>query len=104
MSTVISYSSKHKKELIKIHATESRVIIVETDITGRVIEIVGDAKSPFIIGVKFIDCTIIADDLKAFIDCHFDETCTMNVKSVPLSGIESINNNAVFCEVESEAN
>ena len=81
-----------------IYAKESRTVIRDTDIFGHILQIIGEAKCPFVHGVRFINCTIIADDLRAFDSCYFDQDCNMVVKNMPLCGIESINNNAVFCE------
>jgi hypothetical protein len=81
---------------IDIYAPDARLMIVNTDMQGHVIKVTGDPKIPFIIGVKFSNCTIIADNLRAFDTCYFDQTCTMKVERMSLCGVESINNNAVI--------
>lgn len=87
---------------ILINAEDARTVITGTNITGHLIQIDGDAKSPFILGVRFIDCTIIAENMRAFDSCYFDQTCIMKVKSMPLCGVESINNNCIIQEEKPE--
>ena len=98
MSTIISFNLKVNKPSIDIFAPECKTVISGTDINGHIITITGDAEAPFIHAIRFHDCIIIADNLLAFSQCYFDESCIMKVENMPVSGIESINNNAVACE------
>ena len=98
MSTIITHNMELGIPSILINAPEARTVITGTEITGHLIQIDGNAKSPFVIGVKFVDCTIVAENLRAFDSCYFDQTCTMKVKSMPLCGVESINNNCIIQE------
>lgn len=100
MSTLISYDMKLNMPCLKIFAQETNTVILDANITGQLIEIKGEAKAPFVIGVRFVHCTIVAESLRSFENCYFDQTCKMIVENLPLCGIESINNNAVFCKNE----
>ena len=100
MSTVITYNAALGMPSILIYAPDSRTVINQTDLAGYLIQVDGEAKSPFILGVRFIACTIIAENLKAFDSCYFDQTCTMKIKDMPLCGVESIHNNCVIQNVE----
>ena len=82
MSTIISHNMVMGLPSIIMDAPECRTVINATDITGHLIEVHGDAKSPFILGVRFIGCTIIAENLLAFDRCYFDDTCTIKVKNI----------------------
>lgn len=102
MSTIITHSMELGIPSILINAAESRTVITGVDMTSHLIQIYGDAKSPFVLGVRFIDCTIVAENLRAFEDCYFDQTCTMKVKNMPLCGVESINNNCIIQHQEAK--
>jgi hypothetical protein len=96
MSTIISHNMKMGIPSITIYAPEARTLIVNTDINKHLIQIDGHAEKPFIHGVKFVDCVIVAENLRAFDSCYFDDSCTMTVKKMPIvNGYESINNNYV---------
>jgi len=93
MSTIITHSMALGIPSILIDAPYSRTIITGTDITGHLVQIDGNAKSPFILGVRFTDCTIVAENLLAFKDCYFDQSCTMKVKAC-----DPIYNNCIMKE------
>lgn len=96
MSTVITHSEKFGLPAIIINAPTCTTTIVNTNIDCHLVEIHGDPKTPFIIGVRFTNCTIVADNLRAFSQCYFDDSCTMVVDSLPRCGVESINKNMVI--------
>mgnify|MGYP003646708799 CR=1 FL=1 len=84
MSTIISYSEELEMPSILIHAPSARTVISNTDIVKHLIQIDGDAEKPFIFRVRFFNCIIIAENLRAFDTCYFDESCTMTVKNMPV--------------------
>jgi hypothetical protein len=94
MSTIISYSIELGMPSILIHAPDSRTVISATDIEKHLIQIDGDAEKPFILGVRFFGCVIVAENFRAFDSCYFD-SCTMNVKNMPVVNETSINHNRV---------
>ena len=69
--------------------------IYDADFNDWIMNIHGSADKPFIYRARFINCTIIAEDLRAFFECFFDDSCKMLVKNMPVSGHESINKNRV---------
>jgi len=79
MSTIITHDMHAGKPSILIYAPDCRTIISDTEIKGHIIKIDGDASQPFILNVRFTDCTIITDNLLAFLSCYFDR-CEMQVK------------------------
>lgn len=97
MSTIIT----HKNGMQKIHmrAPDCTTTIINTDMRQLVIHIHGDPKDkPFIVGTRFIDCIIIADNLRAFESCYF-QSCDMRVAEMPIvNGCRSINTN--FVEIQ----
>jgi hypothetical protein len=95
MSTFISYSVSLGMPSILIHAPDSRTVISSTNIVKHLIQIDGRAENPFIHCVRFFDCVIIAENLRAFDSCYFDESCTMTVKNLPVVNKTSINQNRV---------
>ncbi|MFT5450835.1 MAG: hypothetical protein ACI9N9_000315 [Enterobacterales bacterium] len=102
MSTLITYNMAMGMPSIAIHAPTANTTINGTDIQGYLVQIYGDAKAPFIVGVRFINCTVIAENLKAFDSCYFGIDCLMKIKNMPIvKGYESINNN---CVLQGEAN
>ena len=95
MSTIISHNMALGIPSITIYAPDARTIISGTDIIKHLIEVDGEAKTTFIHSVRFIGCVIIADNLRAFSECYFDESCLIKVKSMPSYKEVSINNNFV---------
>ena len=95
MSTIISWDVKLGKQRMNIYAPDCRTVITGTDIVDHVIDIEGNTDKPFFIGVRFIDCHIVADNLRAFSRCCF-ERCEMEVEIMPITlGGQSINSNKV---------
>jgi hypothetical protein len=84
MSTIITYSTQDKMPCMKILATQSRTIIVDTDFEGWLFDITGSPDDPFIIGVRLSNCKIIADNLMSFKDCFFDESCELLLREQPV--------------------
>ena len=96
MNTIISHNMKMGIPSITIYAPEAKTIIHSTDIAKHLIQIDGHAEKPFIHCVRFINCVIVAENLRAFDSCYFDESCTMNVKSMPIvNGGQSIGLNFI---------
>jgi hypothetical protein len=79
---------------ILIHAPDSRTVISATGIVKHLIQIDGSCDRPFIVGVRFTDCVIVAENLRAFDSCYF-ESCTMTIKNMPVVNEQSINCNRV---------
>lgn len=101
MSTIISHDMGLGLPSINIHAPSCNTFIVGTDIKNHLIQIDGEAKKPFIKSVRFVDCVIIAENLRAFESCYFDKSCTMKVKNMPIvNGCQSINCNFVIRNVK----
>ena len=94
MSTIISYSIELGMPSILIHAPDSRTVISATDIEKHLIQIDGHTEKPFIHCVRFFGCVIVAENFRAFDSCYFD-SCTMNVKNMPVVNGQSINCNHV---------
>jgi hypothetical protein len=84
MSTIISYSIELGMPSILIQAPDSRTVISATVIAKHLIQIDGSCDRPFIVGVRFTDCVIIAENLRAFDSCYFHESCTMTIKNMPV--------------------
>ena len=104
MSTILTYNIKMGLPSILIHAPYAKTVIVNTDIVKHLIQIDGRAEKPFITGVRFSDCVIIAEDLRAFYSCYFHESCTMTVKNMPIVCENiSINNNYVGAQPKESA-
>ena len=96
MSTIIKYSIALGMQSIIIHAPSVATAICNTDIEKHLIQIDGYAEKPFIVGVRFTNCFIVAEDLRAFDSCYFDKSCTMTVKNMPIvNSHTSINYNYV---------
>jgi|TARA_R110000822_G_scaffold300135_1_gene423455 hypothetical protein len=74
MSTIIT----HKR--ISIEATACLTSFTGMDLKDHLIEITGNAKYPFFIGVTFRDCTIIADNMLSFESCFFKDCNMTGVK------------------------
>lgn len=81
MSTIITHNVRLGVPAIHIYAPDARTNICNTDIVGHFIEITGSAENPFITCVRFINCTIVAENLRAFGSCRF-EGCTMKIKDL----------------------
>jgi hypothetical protein len=72
----------------------NQVQIYATDFKGWLINITGHAEKPFIHRVRFVGCTIVAEDLSAFYECYFDDDCEMIIKNIPVvNGCESTGKN-----------
>ena len=104
MSTIITGCTETGMLKIKLLAERTRTVIVNTNIRDTIIEIEGSPGKPFIIGVRFIDCTITADNLRSFDSCMFESGCTLNVKDLPkvkgsAAVSESINLNVICGDV-----
>lgn len=103
MSTIITANSNTGRFELNILASESNTIITCTDFEDWMIRIDGEANHPFISGVRFIGCSIIAESMSAFIGCLFDD-CEMIIKNYPLAKANyefvSINNNKVVTRSE----
>lgn len=79
MSTIIT--RREGRDLILIdNRINPEITITDTDIDNCVIDITGGAKTHFISGVRFINCTIIADNMRAFSNCNFSVGCEMLIK------------------------
>ena len=96
MSTIITTLTEGKHS-ISIDASHTRTFITQSDYENWVFNITGDAELPFITCCRFQKCTIIADNLKAFSNCYFEDDCEMLVKNIPLVTAPhcAINNNRV---------
>ena len=98
MSTIITNDGS-KRIKLRIFAPHAGTFIDQADFRDWTIEITGDPEQPFINGVRFESCKIIADNLKAFTHCLFEDTCTMRIKEMLLVDTSStpisINSNYV---------
>jgi hypothetical protein len=96
MSAIITTSTEGNTS-ISIYAPHTRTFSTQSDYESWVFNITGDAEFPFITYCRFQKCTIIADNLKAFSNCYFEDDCEMLVKDLPLVTAPhcAINNNIV---------
>lgn len=82
-------------QCMKILASAVRMTIFDTDFDGWLFDITGSPTRPFIMSVRFSNCKIIADNLSAFDNCYFDESCELLLREQPdFDGY--INNNRVY--------
>jgi len=91
----VSIVYAHKEMSIYAPAAEAKII--NQDFKGYRIHITGDPKQPVFVGVRFLDCEIVADNFRAFDCCYFDDDCLMRIESMPViqSQCVSINDNRV---------
>jgi len=85
-----------------ILAPDAKIFIIGMDYNGWTFDITGDPEKPFICHSIFRNCTIIADNLRAFNGCYFDDSCKLIIKNLPRAdtpqtthSINSINWNVV---------
>jgi hypothetical protein len=102
MSIIITSCHETGRRKILINVDGCREFIHATDFEGWIIDITGDAEKPFIDSVRFMGCMIIADNMRAFNSCYFDDDCELLVRSLPKvsmgSQAQTINNNRVSLE------
>jgi len=95
MSTIITASVNEGRQTMYINADDTNTVISDTDFENWVFVITGEPKIPFITGVRFINCKIVADNLRAFGYCYFDDDCNLVVGNLPHVGCTAINDNRV---------
>jgi len=96
MSTIITASGLEGRFMMMFNAPDVRTFVRDTDFDNWIFDITGEAERPFICGVRFINCKIIADNLRSFDSCYFNDDCEMLVKDMPVANYQSINNNRVL--------
>lgn len=98
MSTILTATQRGTPMLL-INAPHTQTFVQNADFHNWIFDITGDAEKPFIKSVRFSGCKIIADNLKAFDSCLFEDDCQMLIKNMPVVintvFSTSINNNRV---------
>lgn len=92
---MVVFTERNGIKELNILAYKNYLHVIRTVLEHMQIRIDGDALDPIFYAVRFENCTVIAENLLAFRDCYFSESCTMLVKSMPLNQKTSVNNNVV---------